>query len=281
MGAARGKKLPTNYETALNVFRKGGERWGRVRGGRRTRGNYGVGISNYDRGDDEEQPVLGVWYHSTECVTFYPNGDLEFDMGGWSTTSTRNVVSAVTNKHFGLALGTSAYISGQDCAYLRHVPMHPEDNAWNDCFSISARGRYRLSAEHEGAIYKFDGYKAGGRAWVEIHPTVYVPRARPLPKSRNTLLNPRLGDAFLHTETGKAYIWTTQYLRGCRGAPRFAVPYRRECDGGGPCAEIYARKPFYPLALTGQDFDIWLLSDNAQTCEPIDRTKGAVYAHQD
>ena len=280
MGAARGKNLPKDYEQAREVLHKGGPRWSRRKGERRTRGNYQVGISNHDRGRDEERPVIGVWYHATECVTFYPNGDVDFSMGGWSSTSTRNVISAITGTNFGLALGTSAFDLGENHAYLRHLVMHPEDKAWHDPFPITARGRYRMRAEAQGAIYVFDGYGAGGPVWTEVHPLVNVPRARPLPATRNTLIQPRLGDAFLHKETGNAYIWTTQYMRGCKGQPFFAVPYRREHNVKLPCAEVYARKPLYPLVLTGHDFDIWLLSENADKCEPIDRTKGGVYAHQ-
>jgi hypothetical protein len=280
MGAARGKDLPKNYEQAREVLHKGGPRWGRRRGERRTRGNYQVGISNYDRGNDEERPVIGVWYHATEVVTFYPNGDVDFGMGGWSTVSTRNVINSIMRAHSGLVVGSSVYSDNEDRAYLKHVAMHPEDTAWSDSFPISARGRYRLPAGAEGEIHVFNGYGAGGEVWAPAHPLVRVPRARPLPKTRDTKLKPHLGDAFLHKETGNAYIWTTTCLSGCKGQPVFAVPYRREYNVNLPCAEVYARKPFYPLVLMGHDFDIWLLSENADKCEPIDRTKGGVYAHQ-
>lgn len=272
---ARGKGLPQTYDAALEMYNRCRNKW---RG--RIIGNYRIAVSDYDRNEDKKRPIIGVWYHATEVATFYPDGSAEFTMGCWDTVSTRTVIGSVLGKEYGVSLGSASVDSIGTCAFFRRNKMHQDDRCWWNRHPIETRTRYRVVPDKPGELWARSYRSAHDAPWQEVKPVIFVPRARPLPKSRNTILTPKLGDAFLDTKTGNAYIWTTSYLYGCRGRPVFAVPYHGEHAVGGRAVETHRDKPYYPVVLSGIDFDVWLLAEDASSRVPIDRTKGGVYAYQ-
>jgi len=273
---ARGRGLPQTYKAALDLYSKCRKKW---RG--RILGNYRVAVSDYDRNEDKDKPVMGVWYHQTEVVTFYPDGTAEFCMGQWDTISTHAVIGSMLGKEYGVSLGSSALKGVGTCAFFRRREKHSIVRSWWDRFPIETRTRYRLSPDRPCTIQARYWTAAHTDPWTDVRGVIGVPRPRPLPKSRDMRLQPKLGDAFLDTKTGNAYIWTTSHLYGCRGKPVIAAPYYGEMRHSSLAVQTHHDKPLYPLCLSGNDFDVWLLAEDADTRVPLDRTKGGKYAHQD
>lgn len=272
---ARGKGLPRTYEAALTLLNRA-----RKRSLGRILGNYRVAVSEHDRNEDEERPVMGVSYHATEVATFYPDGRVEFTMGGWDTVSTHNVIGAVLGHHYDVLLGSSIAKLGT-CWYVKHAPLHPEDRGYLDWYPVSTRQRYMLDPNQPRTPLVRSWSAEEGTRWVPLDAVLHVSPARPLPRHRNTLSEPKVGDAFFDQKLGNAYIWATQRLQGGKGEPRFAVPYRSEYANRTSVVVIYPRQPLHPVSLMGNDFDPLILSKHVDAWVPIDRTKGGVYARQD
>ena len=273
---ARGKGLPRSYEGALALYGKS-----RKKSVGRRMGNYRITVSEYDRGEDAAHPVMGIYYHSTEVATFYPDGRAEFTMGRWDTVSTHNVIQSVLSANFRVSLGSSGVRELGTCWYVDHKALRPEDRCWKDLYPIETRQRYMVEPGKLDTPLVRSWSAESGTEWVPLSAVISVPRARGLPRGRNTLLEPKLGDAFFDRERGNAYIWAAMGLHGCKGAAHFAVPYREEHHKPAPFVYIHANRPLHPVALMGNDFDPLVLSQKVDMWEPIDRTKGGVYAYQD
>jgi len=116
---------------------------------------------------DPGQAVYAIVHFSTEVVYFYPDGRVGINLHGWNTITTKRRVAQYTTARIGSSRGGTHIHT-----YGASRPIDPEEE-----YIISSNG----ITDTRGLTVK---------------ETTVVRYPRPLPKTRNTLHRPKVGDAF-------------------------------------------------------------------------------------
>jgi hypothetical protein len=140
----------------------------------------------YNRDVDPEKAVYAIVHFSTEVIYFYPDGRVGINLHGWNTVTTKRRVHEYTAARVGSHRNVTHLHT-----YGASRPIDPEEEYIIDRSGITDPSGFTVKE------------------------TTIVRAPRPLPKTRNTLRLPKIGDVFRSPE---GVFWVvapvSRYSRG-------------------------------------------------------------------
>jgi hypothetical protein len=110
----------------------------------------------------------------------------------------------------------------------------------------------------------------GGTSKATLLPVVKAKGPRKLPKSRNTIMDPKVGDAF--TFDGEKYIWVEEDGWSGRGQVGMrAIPYAGDCAEHRTYVHYDKKKTLVTLGNSELDFLAWVGRRADAEIQPIER----------
>lgn len=170
--------MAMNYMGAKYLFSKARYKWeGKTMSMLNTRLVVSSLSPNTARNWDKEGTVFALRYHRTEIVRWFSDGRIASSFNGWDTITTRRRIREYSPVNIGTSNG---------CIH-----------AWNNGKLWSGDAYTWFFTNDAGEICFDDG--------VPVPDVHSVRHARPIPKSRNPLTQPLLGDAFRDPK-GKKWV---------------------------------------------------------------------------